>query len=162
MCAWDIGDVEHGCAEETDDFVVARFMLENHSVLCNEVVVRHLNSFRQAGCATREETSCCCRLASCFIVPPYPVCFSLNHKVSPASDICFPGFVFFQWLIDRRMMIEGEDVSSWYASLLSCLQSVWEKLRFNDEGFDLSSAEGMLKLVGRMRWVDTSEDTAEG
>lgn len=59
-------------------------------------------------------------------------------------------------------MIEGEDVSSWYASLLSCLQSVWEKLRFNDEGFDLSSAEGMLKLVGRMRWVDTSEDTAEG
>ncbi len=94
MCAWDVGDVEHRCAQEADDLVVSGFVFNHHGVLGDEVVVRHFYGFGQPGCTAGKESRCRCALAACFVVPSYPVAFAMAREVSPA--LAAPPLVLFK------------------------------------------------------------------
>lgn len=49
MGSWDIRDMEHGCAKETNHFVVSWLVLEHHGVLGDEVMVCHLDGLWEPG-----------------------------------------------------------------------------------------------------------------
>lgn len=159
VCARHVGDVEHWRAEQTDDVVVARLVLEHHGVLRDEVVVRHLDGFGEPRCTAAEQPCCCCAFASRLVVPAYPVAFSVTQQIPPALDAApalfasqafTPYFAVGPGLGNGGLVVEDENVRTWDPGLLGCFQGIGKKFGFDEEGFDFGGLESVCEFVCSM------------
>jgi len=151
--------------------VVSRLPLQHHGMLCNEVIVSHLDCFWHTSCSAAEQ-SCSHRLfTSDFVVPSLPVVFALAHQMSPASasspsffsaKTFSPYLTSIPWYLDGCMVIKDEDVGARDSGLCCGFQSIWEQFGLYDQGFHLRCLECVCKFIWCMAWIDACKYSSEG